>query len=154
MRKPVLAGLDPLRPDPAPGRAGRGRLARLTGAPLVVAATYLHDAITDAVSGGLVEEDLRRTAQGELERRPSASTPSSSSRPGGPPRTRCTTSPTHAERGCSSSGRPRRGRLGRIAPGSTAERLLHGAACPVAVAPAGVADELGAAPDRRRLRGP
>jgi nucleotide-binding universal stress UspA family protein len=31
------------------------------------------------------------------------------------------------------------GRLGRVLPGSTAERLLHGAPCPVAVAPIGFA---------------
>ena len=29
------------------------------------------------------------------------------------------------------------GRLGRVLPGSTAERLLHGAPCPVAVVPVG-----------------
>ncbi len=32
------------------------------------------------------------------------------------------------------------GRAGRVLPGSTAERLLHGAPCPVAVAPKGYAD--------------
>jgi nucleotide-binding universal stress UspA family protein len=32
------------------------------------------------------------------------------------------------------------GRLGRVLPGSTAERLLHGSPCPVAVAPKGYAD--------------
>lgn len=42
-------------------------------------------------------------------------------------------------------GSSRRGALGRVLPGSAAERLLHGAPCPVAMAPAGYAAE--------RLRG-
>ena len=35
-------------------------------------------------------------------------------------------------------GSSHRGHLGRVAPGSTAERLLHGAPCPIVVAPAGL----------------
>ncbi len=38
------------------------------------------------------------------------------------------------------------GRIGRVLPGSTAERLLHGAPCPVAVAPKGYAERSGQAP--------
>jgi nucleotide-binding universal stress UspA family protein len=38
------------------------------------------------------------------------------------------------------------GRAGRVMPGSTAERLLHGAPCPVAVAPNGYAEGWGDAP--------
>jgi nucleotide-binding universal stress UspA family protein len=38
------------------------------------------------------------------------------------------------------------GRAGRVLPGSTAERLLHGAPCPVAVAPNGYAQRSGQAP--------
>jgi nucleotide-binding universal stress UspA family protein len=38
------------------------------------------------------------------------------------------------------------GRAGRVLPGSTAERLLHGSPCPVAVAPAGYAERSGAEP--------
>ena len=37
-------------------------------------------------------------------------------------------------------GSTRTGRMGRVLPGSTAERLLHGAPCPVAVAPVGYRD--------------
>ena len=42
------------------------------------------------------------------------------------------------------------GRAGRVLPGSTAERLLHGSPCPVAVAPKGYAN---ADPVRRRSSG-
>jgi nucleotide-binding universal stress UspA family protein len=38
------------------------------------------------------------------------------------------------------------GRAGRVLPGSTAERLLHGSPCPVAVAPKGYAHETAAEP--------
>lgn len=38
------------------------------------------------------------------------------------------------------------GRKGRVFPGSTAERLLHGSPCPVAVAPKGYADRAGREP--------
>ena len=45
------------------------------------------------------------------------------------------------------------GRAGRVLPGSTAERLLHGAPCPVAVAPKGYAERPRAARGHRlRLR--
>lgn len=37
-------------------------------------------------------------------------------------------------------GSTHRGPLGRVVPGSVAERFLHGAPCPVAIAPAGYAD--------------
>ena len=38
------------------------------------------------------------------------------------------------------------GRAGRVLPGSTAERLLHGSPCPVAVAPKGYTRRPGAEP--------
>lgn len=37
-------------------------------------------------------------------------------------------------------GSMRRGPIGRVLPGSTGERLLHGSACPVAIVPRGYAD--------------
>lgn len=37
-------------------------------------------------------------------------------------------------------GSTRRGALGRVAPGSTGERLLHGSPCPVAIVPRGYSD--------------
>ena len=49
MRKPVIVGIDPLRPDPAPMVVGVA-LAHLTGAPLVAAASYVQDTIADAMS--------------------------------------------------------------------------------------------------------
>ncbi len=40
-------------------------------------------------------------------------------------------------------GSTRRGAVGRVVPGSTGERLLHGSPCPVAVVPGGYADDAG-----------
>jgi nucleotide-binding universal stress UspA family protein len=139
MRKPVIVGIDPLRPDPAPMAVGVA-LARLTGAPLVAAASHVRDTIADAMSGGIVEGDLRANAQSVLDDLTA----------GGLDAERVVVpglSAAHAlhdlaaERGAGLIvvGSSHRGRIGRIAPGTTAERLLHGASCPVAVAPAGLA---------------
>jgi nucleotide-binding universal stress UspA family protein len=139
MPKPIIVGVDPLEPDRAPVTVGAA-LARLTGAPLIVAAGYLHDAITDAVSGGRVERDLREQAETALD-----------DVAGGLAADRVVVagfSAAHAlhdlaeERnaGLLVVGSSRRGMFGRLAPGTTADRLLHGAQCPVAVAPTGLAE--------------
>jgi len=140
MPLPIIVGVDPLEPDRAPVTVGAA-LAQLTGAPLIVAASYLHDAITDAVSGGRVEHDLREQAETALR-----------DLAGDLAAERVVVagfSAAHAlhdlavERnaGLIVVGSSRRGRFGRLAPGTTAERLLHGAQCPVAVAPRGLAED-------------
>ena len=68
MPSPIIAALDPEHSDDAPLVAGAA-LARLTGAPLIALSSYLHDPITNAVSAGRVDEDLRADALLELERR-------------------------------------------------------------------------------------
>src|SRR5918995_1650234 len=62
MPKPIIVGVDPLDPDRAPVTVGAA-LGRLAGAPLVVGASYLHDKVTNAVSGGRVEAALREQAR-------------------------------------------------------------------------------------------
>ena len=57
------------------------------------------------------------------------------------PRTGCTSSPRSEDAGLIVVGSTHTGRAGRVLPGSTAERLLHGSPCPVAVAPKGYAHE-------------
>lgn len=57
MSKPIVVGFDPLRADRAPLH-----LARATGAPVIAFACYLHDPITNAVSRGEIERDLRQQA--------------------------------------------------------------------------------------------
>jgi nucleotide-binding universal stress UspA family protein len=138
--KPVIVAIDPLAPGREPLILGAA-LARLSGAPLVAAGVFLHDAITDAVSGGLVERDLREHARGALEQ-VVGETAAEVVVAGG----RSAPHVLHdlaAERdaGLIVVGSSRRGRLGRLAPGTTADRLLHGATCPVAVAPNGLGEE-------------
>ena len=55
------------------------------------------------------------------------------------PPTACTRSPRRMDAGLIVVGSTHTGRAGRVLPGSTAERLLHGSPCPVAVAPKGYA---------------
>src|SRR5215213_6227575 len=57
MSKPIVVGFDPLRADRAPLQ-----LARATGAPVIAFACYLQDPITNAVSRGEIERDLRQQA--------------------------------------------------------------------------------------------
>jgi nucleotide-binding universal stress UspA family protein len=134
MSKPILVGLAPERDDRAPLTLGAA-LARVTGAPLIVLAAYLHDPITSAISGGTVDEDLRGEALSKLE----ALTEGADADllvSGGPSPARVLHD-TAQRLGAAMIvvGSTGRGPLGRVTPGTTAERLLHGAPCPVVVAP-------------------
>ena len=134
---PILVGVDPERDDRAPLVLGAA-LARVTGAPLMVVGAYLHDPITNAVSSGTVDADLRSSSLSRLE----ALTDGMDVDlfvSGGPSAARV----LHDASARLSAqmlvvGSTTKGRLGRLAPGSTAERLLQGAPCPVAVATAGL----------------
>jgi nucleotide-binding universal stress UspA family protein len=138
MPKPVIAALDPDRPDDAPLIAGAA-LARITGAPLIALAAYLHDPITNAVSAGTVDEDLRDHALRALEARAGATGAGLLVR-GGPSAARVLhEAAAELDARLLVLGSTQRGPLGRVAPGSTGARLLHGASCPVAVVPGGVA---------------
>jgi nucleotide-binding universal stress UspA family protein len=137
MTQPIVAGIDPLDDDDAP-LVLAAALARATGAPLVVVASYQHDPIGNAVSAGLIENDLRAAAREQLERRAGdlgaelvAAAGRSAAR---------ALQDVAAERGAALIvvGSTRKGLVSRVAPGSTAERLLHGSGCAVAVAPAGI----------------
>jgi nucleotide-binding universal stress UspA family protein len=139
MSKPIVVGIDPLAPAQEPFTLGVA-LARISGAPLIVAGSFLHDPLSDAVSSGLIESDLREHAARELEKLV-GDRDAEIVIVGG-------RSASHAlhdiaverDAGLIVVGSSRRGLLGRIAPGTTAERLLHGSSCPVAVAPNGLDD--------------
>jgi nucleotide-binding universal stress UspA family protein len=135
MPKPIIVAVDPERDDDAPLRAGVA-LARITGSPLVVAGAYLHDDITNAVSHGAVDQDLHAHVLEVLEAR-TATLDAELIVDGG-------SSPAHVLHDAAVDldalmvvvGSTHRGPVGRVAPGTTAERLLHGAPCPVAIVPA------------------
>ena len=140
MSKPIVVGIDPLAPGREPFVLGTA-LARLSGAPLIVAGAFLHDRLTDAVSGGLVERDLRDHAASELAKIVGDST-AEVVIAGGPSGSRVLHDlAVERDAGLIVVGSSRRGPIGRISPGSTAERLLHGATCPVAVAPKGLDEQ-------------
>ena len=80
----------------------------------------------------MVDEDSTATRPSSR-RSPPASTPSSS--PAGHRRRAYCTTRRASDASMLVVGSTAKGPLGRVAPGATAERLLHGAPCPVAVAP-------------------
>lgn len=142
LSRPVIAALDPQRDDSAAARLGL-LLARVTGAPLVIASGYAaspHRASADHVEGvrlealTAVERHRRRlleAAAGEVEIASTVIAYEAS-----PARA------VHrlaARLGASTIvvGASARGHLGRMLPAAMTDRLLHGAPCPVAVAPAG-----------------
>jgi len=135
---PVVVGLDPERDDTAPLIVAAS-MARITGAPLIAVAAYLNDPISNAVSGGVVDADLRDAALARLEAL-TAGFDADLLVAGGPSGARVLhEEATRLGASLVVVGSTARGRLGRLAPGTTAERLMHGAPCPVAIAPAGLA---------------
>jgi nucleotide-binding universal stress UspA family protein len=126
MNAPILTGVD----GTESGRDAvtlAAMLARSTGAPLIAAFVYPEDA-------GSATVEVTRERLGELlgdlsaEVRP---VPSSS-----PARGLTETAEAEGAR-MVVVGSHRSGVIGRVASGGTAERLLHGTPCPVAVAPRG-----------------
>ena len=119
------------------------RLADVVGAPLLVASLYHRDPMYDALTYGDVERELHAAAEAQLREaekaldgRPIAEyvAMAATSTPRG-------LHALAAERGAQLVvvGSTHRGAVGRVTPGSVAQRLLNGAPCPVAVAPAGLA---------------
>jgi nucleotide-binding universal stress UspA family protein len=137
---PVVVGLDPERDDTAPLIVGAA-MARISGAPLIAIAAYLHDPISNAVSSGTVDSDLRDDALARLEVL-TAGFDAELLVAGGSSAARVLhEQATRLGASLIVVGSTGRGALGRLAPGTTAERLTHGAPCPVVIVPAGIAPE-------------
>jgi nucleotide-binding universal stress UspA family protein len=152
MSRPILAGYDPRTADTAPVRFGLA-VAKLSGGALVIAsveaeAPILPLSVGQAMPYAIVQPDDDLVADcgpalGDVEDDLSAHDIPVECR-----RVRSTS----AARGLHEAaieegagllvvGSTRRGRLGRVLPGSTAQRLLEGAPCPVAVVPGGWAEQ-------------
>jgi nucleotide-binding universal stress UspA family protein len=134
MSKPIIVGYDPMTSDRAPINFGVAA-ARFTGTPLIVASV-------SAGRDGQPDEALVPDASEVLERA------RHDLEPEGIPvecRELTNTSAARALHEASESedagllvvGSTRRGPVGRVIPGSTAERLMHGAPCPIAIVPPG-----------------
>lgn len=144
MTPPIVVGVDPVRHDPeAPVLAAL--LARATGAPVVAVAAYPVASPVRIGGGDAYEHELRGTALARL----AAIEPAFH---GVALETVARTGPSAAhvlydvaeERGAALLvlGSSHHGAIGRIALGSTGDRLLHGAPCAVAVAPVGFAEHM------------
>jgi nucleotide-binding universal stress UspA family protein len=137
MSQPIIVGYDPASSDRAPVNFGVAA-ARFTGARLIIACA----SAADRPRPGQQDEDLVADASDVLEQ------VKRELEPDGVPvecRELKNTSAARALHEASEAesagllvvGSTRRGTVGRVIPGSTAERLMHGAPCPIAIVPAG-----------------
>jgi nucleotide-binding universal stress UspA family protein len=136
MPDPIIAAVDPRRADAAPAALG-AVLARATGAPLLVAATYPLD-----VSVGELYPEYTRSLRLDAARAARRIADGVGAESVAVPADGTPARVLHelAEREHASLlviGSSARGTVGRVMPGAVTDRLLHGAPCPVAVAPAG-----------------
>ena len=135
MSEPIIAAVDPRRADRAPAALG-ALLSRVTGAPLLLAATYPLDRSVDSLYPEYARS-LRLDAERALRRIAAGVDAETVALP-------ADGSPAHALHDLADRehasllviGSSQRGQLGRVLPGAVTDRLLHGAPCPVAVAPA------------------
>jgi nucleotide-binding universal stress UspA family protein len=141
MPAPILVGFDPDGADRAPVHFATAA-ARFTGAPLVVGSVHADEAVIAELVLGHGDGDLlldpaesldhiRRELAGEgLQVEVRAFAGSSTARA-------LHEAADQLGAGLIVVGSARGGQQGRLRPGSTASRLLHGAPCPVAVVPHG-----------------
>lgn len=139
MRAPIIAAYDPFAEDRAPVELALAA-AEVTGAPVIAAAVYPGNLADDWTEPALdvaverqMEEALRRLhADLGVETRvlKDLSVPAGLHRIA-----------RQLEAGLIVVGSTDRGAAGRVLTGSTAQRLLHGAPCPIALAPRGYAAE-------------
>ena len=140
--KPILVGYDPHSLDRAPVEFAAAT-ARFTGAPLIVASAYA-DAVQmrELKSPGQIDAGHAVDAHAALEELTRELREAGVPADGRPFLSWSTPQALHdaAEElgaGLLVVGSSRHAHHGRLHRGSTAERLLHGAPCPVAVVPAG-----------------
>jgi len=132
----IIVGVDPLRCDPEP-LALASMLGRLTGAPVTAVSAHPHDPVDPANADlARVLRDEALAALGRCARElPEGTTL----------RAVASESPARALHEIAESmeadllvlGPTYGGPLGRLALGNVADRVLHGAPCPVAIAPRG-----------------
>jgi nucleotide-binding universal stress UspA family protein len=141
MTKSILVGYDPATADAAPAQFGVAA-ARFTGASLIIALVCASAATRERISDGELDEDLASDAtsaigslRAELE---GADVRADYRQLEGPSAARVLHEAAEAMNvGLLVVGSTRRGPFGRVLPGSTAQRLMEGAPCPIAVVPHG-----------------
>ena len=139
MSKPVLVGYDPITCDQAPVEFGVAA-ASLTGAPLTIVS--VHGVRADRLAARQMSEELLADAtetlaelEGDLHAQGVAAELRDVESTSAP---RALHELAEAQdAGLLVIGSTRQGTVGRLLPGSTAQRLMHGAPCPIAVVPHG-----------------
>jgi nucleotide-binding universal stress UspA family protein len=141
MSKPIIAGYDPQASDRAPVNFAVAA-ARFTGAPLVIASVCASAAARERGDAARLDENLATDASGALDEVKRELEPEGIAVDY---RELDNTSAARAlheaaeaqDAGLLVVGSTNRGAIGRVLPGSTAERLMHGAPCPIAIVPHG-----------------
>jgi nucleotide-binding universal stress UspA family protein len=136
----IIVGVDE-SPGSADAIALASGLAGITGAELMLVNVYPYDVHPSRAVNYEFEMYLKQDSQALLEQLRSAHAETAEIKAIAHP------SPAHGlhdlaeavDAGLIVVGSTHTGRAGRVVPGSTAERLLHGSPCPVAVAPRGFA---------------
>ncbi|MDX6664650.1 MAG: hypothetical protein QOG68_856 [Solirubrobacteraceae bacterium] len=142
MSKPILVGYDPRTADRAPVRFGV-EAARLTGAPVIVAAVEVggpRSAVEKLKASGHVDEDLladctRAIEEVDAELRDTAVEVECRKLQGTSAARALHEAAEKEDAGLVVLGSARSSAVGRVAAGATAQRLLHGSPGPVAVVP-------------------
>ena len=139
MSKPIIVGYDPQTFDRAPVNFAVAA-ARFTGAPLVIASVCAGSVVRDGSAAGRLDEDLAADASGALDevgRELDAEGIAVEFRQiDNTSAARALHEAAEAQdAGLLVVGSTNRGAIGRVLPGSTAERLMHGAPCPIAIVP-------------------
>jgi nucleotide-binding universal stress UspA family protein len=149
MVRPIVIGAHPKRHEPEPIELGL-MLARLTHAPIDIVSTFWFDLTPQRTAREDYTQALRHRVQRALER--------AGGDPGlagdvrihvgfGPAKQAMLETASRVGAGLIVVGSAHRSAAGHMALGSTADRVLGGTPCPVAVGPRGFRDE-GVAPER------
>jgi len=139
MVPPIVIGAHPKRDDSAPLELGV-MLSRLTGAPLHVVGTFWFDSTPHRTAPDDYEQALRLKVSRAVDHvlgDAGIDTPVDVRVTCGSPAHALHETASEVGAGMIVVGSTHRGTLGRIATGTTADRVLDGAPCPVAVAPSG-----------------
>ena len=140
MANPILVGYDPGRRDRAPVDFGIAA-ANFTGAPLIIAAVHAGTTALGPAAEGVAEEEPHEERAGEsldhlaLDLRRQGIHAECRALAGHSAAHALHDAAGEFEAGLLVVGSTERGKVGRLLPGSTAERLMHGAPCAIAVVP-------------------
>jgi nucleotide-binding universal stress UspA family protein len=145
MVPPIVIGAHPKRHEPEPISLGL-MLSRLTHAPIDVVATFWFDATPKRTASEDYSQALRNEVHQALDQADGDPDPACGEvrvHVGfGPTKYALHETASRVGAGLIVVGTPHRGALGRMALGSTTDRVLSRAPCPVAVAPRGFRDEV------------